>query len=97
LPDSAVAVRHFDPPTLPAGDVVLLQIVDDLEGLSARRLIVGAKFGRRLVVKAVAVVDCESVEGHRPRITKPSRGFRRVTDIARTYSRKKPPGQKGTT
>jgi hypothetical protein len=55
--NSAVTVRHFDPPTLPAGDVVLFQIVDDLEGLLARRLIVGQNFGCFSVVEAVAVVQ----------------------------------------
>jgi hypothetical protein len=66
LPYLAVAFSHFDRPALPTGDVVLFQIMDDLQGLFARRLIIGEKLRRFLVIEPVAVVERELIEGHGP-------------------------------
>jgi hypothetical protein len=66
LPHLAVTVRHFDPPALPAGDAALFQVMDDLEGLFACRLIVGQKLRCFPVIDAVAVAERETVEGYGP-------------------------------
>jgi hypothetical protein len=64
LPDSAVAVRYFDPPPFPAAHVVPLQVMNDLEGFRPGRRVVGQKLRCFEAIKSAAVAEGKAVERH---------------------------------
>ncbi len=64
LPDLAVAVLYFDPPPIPDGHVILLQVMDDLQGLHPGRRVVSQKLCCFEANEPVTVAERKLIEGH---------------------------------